>query len=137
MTIGSQECLVSELSNRLVAVVLEVADLDRSEALYRDGFGLALHRSLHDEDDRWIGGAHAAVSWTEGAFLHFALYAAKGAPTAGAQVGFVVTNLEAAHHRALAAGAELLHGPISQPWGQSARYADFDGNVIELTQSAP
>ena len=128
---------MSDVSNRLVAVVFEVADLDRSEALYRDGFGLALHRSLHDNDDQWIGGAHAAVSWTEGAFLHFALYAAKGTPTTGAQVGFAVADLDAAQRRALAAGAGLIHGPVSQPWGRSARFRDFDGNVIELTQSAP
>ncbi|MEP6870771.1 MAG: VOC family protein [Anaerolineaceae bacterium] len=126
-----------DVSNRLVAVVFEVADLDRSEALYRDGFGLALHRSLHDNDDRWIGGAHAAVSWTEGAFLHFALYATKGTPTTGAQVGFAVADLDAAQGRALAAGAALIHGPVSQPWGRSARFRDFDANVIELTQSAP
>lgn len=126
---------MSEVSNRLVAVVLEVADLDRSEALYRDGFGLALHRSLHDNDDRWIGGAHAAASWTEGAFLHFALYAAKGTPSSGTQVGFAVNDLATAHKCALAAGAQLIHGPIVQPWGQSARYFDFDGNVIELTQA--
>ena len=128
---------MSDVSNRLVAVVFEVADLDRSEALYRDGFGLALHRSLHDNGDRWIGGAHAAVSWTQGAFLHFALYAAKGTPTVGAQVGFAVANLETACDRALAAGAGLIHGPVSQPWGRSARFRDFDANVIELTQSAP
>lgn len=128
---------MSDVSNRLVAVVLEAADLDRSEALYRDGFGLDLHRSLHDNDGRWIGGAHAAVSWTQGAFLHFALYAAKGTPSVGAQVGFAVANLETAHDRALAAGAQLIHGPIAQPWGQSARYHDFDGNVVELTQATP
>ena len=128
---------MSDVSNRLVAVVLEVADLDRSEALYRDGFGLALHRSLHHNDDQWIGGAHAAISWTEGAFLHFALYAAKGTPTTGAQVGFAVADLDAAQRRALAAGAGLIHGPVSQPWGRSARFRDFDANVIELTQSAP
>jgi catechol 2,3-dioxygenase-like lactoylglutathione lyase family enzyme len=120
---------------RLVTVVLEVADLDRSEKLYREAFGLDLHRSLHDSDDPWIGGAHAAVSWTEGAFVHFALYESRGgARTAGAQVAFAVNDIEEAHSRALAAGAEALHGPRNEPWGRSARYRDPDGNVVELTQ---
>lgn len=77
---------------RLVSVVFEVSDLDRSEALYRDGFGLTLHRSHHDDDDRWIGGAHAAVSWNDGAFLHFALYETKGTTTNAAQIGIQVDD---------------------------------------------
>ena len=122
---------------RLVSVVLEVADLDRSARLYREGFGLDLHGSRHDDDDRWIGGAHAAVSWSDGAFVHFALYAAKGAErTQGAQVGFRVDDLDGAHARAVAAGAEVIHAPMPQPWGRSARYRDFDGNVVELTSVA-
>lgn len=121
------------LSPRLVAVVIEVTDLERSERLYREAFGLDLHASAHD--DRWIGGAHAALSWADGAFLHFALYQAKGGSrTRGAQIGFAVEDLEAAHARALAAGAELVHAPRAEPWGHSARYRDYDGNIIELTQ---
>ena len=124
--------------NRLVAVVLEVADLDRALALYRDGFGLDLHVSDHEGDDRWTSGRHAATSWTEGAFIHFALYASKdGGATTRAQVGFSVEDLEAAHATAVEAGAEVVHGPKPQPWGRSARYRDFDGNVIELTQPPP
>jgi len=121
-------------ANRLVAVVLEVSDLDRSLALYRDGFGLDLHLDDHEGDDRWISGRHAATSWTSGAFMHFALYASKdGAATTRAQIAFRVDDLDAAHARAVAAGAEVVHGPKAQPWGRSARYRDFDGNVIELT----
>jgi predicted enzyme related to lactoylglutathione lyase len=119
---------------RLVAVVLEVSDLERSAALYREAFGLDLHPSDHEGDDRWTSGAHAATSWYD-PFLHFALYASKdGSVTTGAQVGFAVDDLEAAHARAVAAGAEVIHGPKSQPWGRSARYRDPDGNVIEVTQ---
>ena len=116
--------------------MLEVADLDRAARLYQDGFGIDLHASDHDASgDRWIGGRHAAKSWSDGAFLHFALYESRGeGPTVGAQVAFAVVDLEAAHERALEAGAVLIHGPDSQPWGRSARYNDFDGNVIELTQ---
>jgi hypothetical protein len=84
-------------SNRLVAVVIEVTDLDRSASLYRDGFGVP----LKDPD---------------------------------AQLGISVTDLDAAHERALAAGAQEIHGPKTQPCGRSARYRDFASTVIELTQ---
>jgi predicted enzyme related to lactoylglutathione lyase len=118
-------------------VVFEVADLDRSLRLYRDGFGLDLHIEDHHGDDRWISGRHAATSWTDGAFIHFAMYASKdGSVTQRSQVGFRVEDLDGAHGRAVAAGAELIHGPKAQPWGRSARYHDPDGNVIELTQQS-
>jgi predicted enzyme related to lactoylglutathione lyase len=122
-------------SNRLVTVVLVVGDLDRALKLYGTGFGLDLHVDDHHGDDPWTSGRHAATSWTEGAFMHFALYESKdGAVSSGAQIAFRVADLEAAHARAVTAGAEVIHGPKSQPWGRSARYRDFDGNVIELTQ---
>jgi len=119
--------------------VLEVSDLDRAVGLYQDGFGLDLHLSDHeggdhDEDDRWISGRHAAITWTDGAFLHFALYESKGEHTSGAQVSFRVDDLDRAHIAATAAGAQVLHEPRLEPWGRSARYRDFDGNVVELTQ---
>ena len=122
--------------NRLVAVILEVSDLDRSMALYQDGFGLRLHLADHGTGDRWTSGRHAATSWTEGAFIHFALYESKdGRTTSGAQVGFRVADLDDAHRRATATGVRAVHEPKAQPWGRSARYEDPDGNIIELTQS--
>lgn len=56
-------------------------------------------------------------------------------PTTGAQVSFQVEDLAQAHAAAVAAGAEVMHEPRDQPWGRSARYRDFDGNVIELTEA--
>lgn len=125
--------------SRLVTVVFEVADLDRSMALYRDGFGVDLHLADHagaghGADDRWISGRHAAITWTEGSYLHFALYESKGEHTAGAQISFRVEDLATAHGRAVAAGAQVVHGQRREPWGTSARYRDLDGNVVELTQ---
>jgi hypothetical protein len=67
--------------HRLVAVILEVSDLDSSVDLYRDAFGLDLHPGDNAVDDRWTGGCHAEISWTEGAYLHFSLYPAKEQPT--------------------------------------------------------
>jgi catechol 2,3-dioxygenase-like lactoylglutathione lyase family enzyme len=126
-------------SIRLVTVVLEVTDLDRSLCLYRDWLGIELHLSDHEggghgDADRWISGRHAATTWTEGAFLHFALYQSKGDRTSGAQLSFEVADLRVAHAGAGAAGVEVLHEPRQEPWGISARYRDFDGNVIELTE---
>ena len=63
-------------------------------------------------------------------------YPAKERPTSGAQISLSVDNIEAAHAAAVCAGARVLHEPRNEPWGRSGRYADFDGNVIELTQHA-
>jgi predicted enzyme related to lactoylglutathione lyase len=127
--------------SRLVKVVLAVADLDRSAALYRDGFGVPLkppddhEGGAHGTGDRWVSGRHCATSWTEGAFLHFALYAARADEvTTHAQVGFRVDDLDAAHLAAVNAGAVVMHEPRAEAWGRSARYRDFDGNIVELTQ---
>jgi len=119
---------------RLVAVILEVSDVDSSVALYRDAFGLDLHPGDNEVDDPWIGGKHAEISWREGAYLHFALYPAKEQPTSGLQIALSVDDIENAHASAVRAGARVLHEPRTEPWGRSARYEDFDGNVIELTQ---
>jgi len=116
-------------------VVFEVSDIELSMALYRDAFGLELHEADHAGDDRWTNGRHVATSWTEGAFIHFALYATKdGTVTSHAQVAFEVDDIDAAHVRATAAGAAVVHQPKPQPWGISARYRDYDRNIIELTQ---
>ncbi len=128
-----------ENRSRLVTVVLEVTDLERSVHLYREGFGLALELSDHQgaeygQDDRWISGAHGATTWTEGALLHFALYQSKGQSTTGAQLSFEVDDITAAHAKAIAAGADVTHEPRREPWGTSARYQDPDGNTIELTE---
>jgi lactoylglutathione lyase len=119
---------------RLVAVILEVSDLDGSAALYRDAFGLDLHPGDNEVDDRWTGGRHAEISWRDGAYLHFALYRAQERPTSGVQISLSVEDVDTAHATAVRAGAHVLHEPRTEPWGRSARYEDFDGNVIELTQ---
>ena len=121
---------------RLVTVVLTVSNLERAVLTYRDGFGLDLHIDDHEGDDVWTSGRHAACSWRDGAFLHFALYETKveTETTTAAQVALRVPDLDAAHERAVSAGVHVVHEPKLQPWGRSARYRDADGNVIELTQ---
>ncbi len=85
---------------------------------------------------RWISGEHAAISWYDGAFLHFSLYQAKGVATTGVQLGFPVDDLAADHERLVQAGIPVIHPPRTEPWGATARYADPDGNVVSLTKQA-
>ena len=121
--------------DRLVTVVLTTSNFDRSIDLYGNVLGPDLHIDDHEGNDLWTSGRHAATSWTEGAFMHFAIYETKdGTFTSGAQVAFRVVDIKAAHERAEAAGVDVIHAPKSQPWGTSARYRDHDGNVIELTE---
>jgi predicted enzyme related to lactoylglutathione lyase len=121
---------------RLVAVVLRTADLDRAVHFYGTVLGLDLHIEDHDGDDQWTSGRHAATSWTDGAFMHFAIYETKdGAISSGVQIAFRVTEISTMHERVADAGVEVIHAPKPQPWGISARYRDHDGNVIELTQT--
>ena len=127
-------CLDAGVALRLVTVVFVVSDLDRSTKLYREAFGLDLHIGDHEGDDPWTSGRHAATSWTDGAYMHFALYESMdGESTNGAQIAFRVADIDAAHQRAVEAGADVVHGPVTQPWGRSSRYRDDDGNVVELT----
>ena len=124
-------------TGRLITVVLEVSDLAASRAFYGGLLQLALHTGADNQaaDDRWISGAHAALSWTDGAFLHFSLYQAKAEVTRSVQLGFDTPDLAAAHARLTTGGAEVIHPPRAEPWGATARYADPDGNVVSLTQA--
>ncbi len=120
----------------LSLVVLEVADLDRSIIFYRDLLGLPLRREDHRQgEDRWISGDHAATSWREGHFLHFALYQAKGVVTTNVQIGFMTGELDAYHERLVEAEVTVDHPPRQEPWGCTSRYRDPDGNSVSLTQS--
>ena len=115
------------ISPRFVFVALHVRDLDASAAFYRDAFGVSFSAGRPRER----GGE---VFWREDAYLHLALFPAERGPTRNVEVGFVVDNLEAAHARAVAAGAEVLRDPSDAMWGRSSAYRDPDGNVVTLTQ---
>lgn len=124
--------------SRLIFVAINASDLERSVAFYRDGFAIELHSGTNQPvADPWYGGYHAAYSWTDGAFLHLALFPAASPerpPTRDAQIGFGVSDVSAAHARAVAAGAGVVHEPRPEPWGTTARYRDPDGNLVSITE---
>jgi predicted RNase H-like nuclease/predicted enzyme related to lactoylglutathione lyase len=112
---------------RLVFVALRVRDFEASARFYRDAFGIRFAEGQPSQP-------HAETSWTEGAYLHFALFPPGEGVTTNAQVGFFVDHLEVAHARAVAAGAVVAQEPRDEPWGRTAAYRDLDGNLVTLTQ---
>ncbi len=126
------------MDKRLTFVALSVADLERSTSFYQTLLGVPVQHTTHDEelDDPWYGGAHAAHSFTDGAFLHFAIYPARlpeRPPTQAAQVGFQVADFDGVHERVERAGVEVVQAPRDEPWGRTARYLDPDGNIVSIT----
>jgi len=123
---------------RLIFIALNVSDLEQSSAFYRAAFSIDLHLGKNEpETDTWIGGDHTAFSWTDGAFLHFALFPASPPErpvSRDVQLGMSVTNIDEAHSRALSSGATVVHGPRQEPWGMTSRYRDPDGNLVSVTQ---
>jgi predicted RNase H-like nuclease/predicted enzyme related to lactoylglutathione lyase len=91
------------VSARLVFVGLRVRDLDAAAAFYREAF---------DADVSALGGE-----------LRVGFLAAN-------ELGFVVDDLDAAHGRAVAAGARVSR----EPRDGSAAYVDPDGNVVTVTE---
>ena len=82
--------------------------------------------------------AVAACSWTDGAFMHFALYPSREPRrpvTRSVQVGFHVGDFDAAHARILGAGTVIVQEPRNEPWGRTARYLDPDDNIVSIAES--
>jgi predicted enzyme related to lactoylglutathione lyase len=124
---------------RLTFVALSVSDLQSSLEFYRRILGIPLRDESHDSEnnDPWYGGAHAAYSWTEGAFIHFALYPSRmpERPVATAlQIGFHIDDFDEVHRNVVAAGVKVLQTPRTEPWGTTARYLDPDGNIVSITE---
>ena len=127
-------------SPRLTFVALSVSDLPASRRFYRDVVGIPLHDASHDAhlDDPWYGGEHAACTWTDGAFMHFALYPARlpeRPVSTGAQIGFHVDRFDEVYDRVVTEGVHVVQTPRDEPWGRTARFLDPDGNIVSITRN--
>jgi catechol 2,3-dioxygenase-like lactoylglutathione lyase family enzyme len=126
-------------SERLSVVILRASDLDASVRFYRDGLGIPLEPGLNEpESDPWYGGRHQELSYREGANLHVSIFPARPPElpaTRGVEIGFHVADANGLHEQMVKFGARVLHGPRTEPWGTTARYADPDGNIVAITST--
>jgi predicted enzyme related to lactoylglutathione lyase len=115
---------------RLVFVALRVRDVEVSASFYRNAIGIPLRDAGGIDEEM-----HREYSWTDGEYLHFALFpAAPGDETRHVELAFYVDDFDVAHAQAIAAGAEVVSMPRDEPWGRTAGYCDPDGNIVGLTQ---
>lgn len=117
-------------------LILIVEDLDRALGFYVDVLGLRLgHRSgdyaqLDTGATRLALYSRSAMAKTLGMSLD---PPATNAP--GFEVGFKVTNVDAAFNELVARGAQPVMSPTDRSWGQRTAYVrDPDGHLIELAQ---
>ena len=118
--------------------IVYVADVAASLTFFEQAFGLA-RRFLHDSG----GYGELATGDTALAFAQHATaranlghdyVAADGsAAPLGVEIGLTCADVAAAATRAVAAGAALLHEPVTKPWGQTVAYLRCpDGTLVEL-----
>jgi len=88
------------LGARLVFVALRVRDLQASVRFYRDTIGVPVREAGGVDEE-----THREYSWTDTAYLHFALFSASfGGETRCVDVGFYVDDIDAAHAQASCGG---------------------------------
>jgi catechol 2,3-dioxygenase-like lactoylglutathione lyase family enzyme len=104
--------------------VLEVSDVPRAIAYYRDVFGLIPSWMWEDR----IGGVHTDHSSIE-------LYVSGADQPSPSRLAVFVDDADAAHERYRTAGAEIVGEIKTQPWGlRGFTVRDPDGNLIDVAQ---
>ena len=125
--------------NDVGAVILFVADLQRSKAFYHDVLGL----DVQFEDAESVGFKVEGV-----AFIVLQVDRARvqlqGEPTATPGAGataFLTTftdDVDALHADLVGRGIDFFQEPTDQPWGmRTAYFKDPDGHVWELAKPTP
>jgi len=122
---GCQDSGVEVLSSR---ILLRPADLGRSREFYREVLGLAIYREFGSSTDPGV------VFFLGPGFLEVSGHSA-GAGGQSMMIWLQVRDIDAEHERLAAAGARILRGPVTEPWGLTEMWIeDPDGNKIVLVQ---
>jgi lactoylglutathione lyase len=120
--------------------IVYVPDVAASLAFFERAFGLKM-RFLHEsgaygEVDTGSGGATLAFvdhATARDSVQHDYVAADSSTQPLGMEIGFTVTDVQAAYDQAVAAGARALAAPVTKPWGQTVAYVRCpDGTLVEL-----
>jgi catechol 2,3-dioxygenase-like lactoylglutathione lyase family enzyme len=116
---------VDVLSSR---ILLRPSDLDRSRRFYRDVLGLAIYREFGPQDDPGV------VFLLGPGLLEVSGHTADP-PGHSVMIWIQVRDVHAEHARLAAAGAPIIRGPATEPWGLTEMWIqDPDGIQIVLVE---
>jgi uncharacterized glyoxalase superfamily protein PhnB len=102
--------------------VLEVSDVRRAIAYYRDMFGLTPSWTWEDR----LGGVHTDHSSIE-------IYLSRAERPSPSRLAVFVDGADAAHERYRTSGAEIVDELKTQPWGlRGFTVRDPDGNLVDI-----
>lgn len=118
---------------------VDVPDLERAIAFYRDGIGLTLARRLFDGDVAEMTGASSPVYLLlkpagESATASASLPRDYGRHWTPVHLDFIVPDVDAAVARAVGAGARLEGTVRDERWGRHVMLADPFGHGFCLIQ---
>lgn len=120
--------------------IVYVPDVAASLAFFDRAFGLKtrfLHESgAYGEVDTGASGARLAFvdhATARDSVQHDYVAADASPQPLGMEIGFTVSDVQAAYDHAVATGARPLAAPVSKPWGQTVAYVRCpDGTLVEL-----
>ena len=119
---------------RPVQIKLLVGDPDAAAGFYADAFGFRLTATQRTSDGDFDGFVFGEYGAPDFFLIHFQTADYPGA-TGPATIGLLVPDLDAAHRRALDAGAESVLTPHdTEGMPRAAAVRDPDGNVVFLYQ---
>lgn len=118
--------------------IIYVPDVVASLSFFEKAFGFS-RRFLHESGEYGeleTGETALAFASHELGATHFPkgyVAAHQSVQPIGMEVALVTSSVESAHSKALAAGAQEIKAPASQPWGQVISYVRCpDGTLVEL-----
>lgn len=123
---------------KLGYTILYVPNVAESLSFFESAFGLS-RRFLHESGDYGeleTGETTLAFASHDLGKINFPMgfiAASESSQPLGFEVAFVTPTVEAAHAKALAAGAVEVKAPETKPWGQVVSYVRCpDGSLVEL-----
>jgi predicted enzyme related to lactoylglutathione lyase len=121
---------------KLGYVIIYVPDVARAVSFYERAFGVQ-RRFIHESGKygEMETGATALAFADEAATTNHGSFETNRGDrkAAGAEVAFVVEDVQAAFKQAIANGATAVTEPVEKPWGQTISYVrDLSGFLVEI-----
>ena len=124
---------------RLGYVILYVQDVRKTVAFYQQAFGLKQHFLHESYQYAEMETGSTLLAFADEQFVketqQFRPNRLQDQP-AGAEIAFVVDDVEGQFQKAIDAGAVQVAKPAQKPWGQTVSYVrDNNGFIVEVCSS--